>query len=348
MTDNAVNDRYTIPLLKQVDFRVQNRQPRIDLRPDGGNPTITENSVILHESNGDDYVYSNESYSGNTKGVVFECNVPVIPEGDSSAVYFGTQYYGGEIYYASGYQIYFWGNSGETNNYSYNENDLFRMYIDTNTVYFSINGNIIDSLPYNHSDDHYAEIGFDGIGSNPDNIYTLSNILFYQTGRIGMNGVNGNNSNSLLSGSGNPFPTLGNEGDIYNDVLTNTVWANNGSWSPQGPPSLPGAIVSLAAGSHTVDIWNFVGNSFNSLLITIAFAQDSTTRIPVNLVQVAVNKDNGADGPRWSHNGTFPDGVTINTGYSPNPNPTFNGVRIASTGTSIAYNYITYKIQIIN
>jgi hypothetical protein len=347
MTDNAINDRYSIPLLKQVVFRIQNREPKVHLYPDGGFPIITENSVTLH-GDSNDYVYSDESYSAHSRGLVFECNLPVIQEGDNAAVYFGTYNYGGEIYYDGGYKIYYWSDCGDNSNeFSYNENDLFRIYIDSQNVYFSINGVVANVFSYSCSGNQAVAIGFDGSGSS-NNTYTLSNILYYQTGKIGQDGVNGSIGNSLLSGSGNPLPTLGNNGDAYNDILTNTFWANNGSWQPFSPPTIPGNVVSLAAGSHTVDIWNFVGTPYNSVLITIAFAQDSTARVPVNLVQVMINIANSAAIPRWNSVGAFPSGITISTVYSPNPNPTFNGARISGTGTTVAYNYITYKIQILN
>jgi len=356
MTDNAVNDRYTIPLLKQVDFRLENRNSRVRLIDDNGNPTINDNSVILHE-NTDDYVYSDETYRANHEGLVFECNLPGIPSGNSSRMYAGInddegKYYGCEIKYNSGNKVSFYNYDDDTSFISYNAGDLFRMYIDTDTIYYSINGVIKADLDFASGYNMYLEIGFynnDNEGVN----YTFSNILYYQTGKIADQGDDGENRISLLSGSGRPnlLPTLGNDGDLYNDVLTNTFWAKDGSWYPLTLPNLTRGVVSLAAGTPSpVDLFNFVDTNYNSILITIAFAQNATTRIPTNLVQVSVNlAEDGTNVPKWNNNGAFPANITIQTSYTPSVNPTFIGVRLARDGTIVtAYNYITYKIQIIN
>jgi hypothetical protein len=369
MTDNAVNDRYTIPLLKQVDFRLQNRNPRVTLLEDNGNPTINDNLVILHE-NTDDYVYSDETYAARYNGLVFECNLPVIPAGNNSIIYAGIHDddddpYGCEIRYDGGYKIRFYGDGDYSDYYTYNAGDLFRMYIngrvdrnddDYNDIgrraYFSINGDVKTDFYYSDSSQMYLEIGFDTHDDNGIN-YIFSNILYYQTGRIGQDGENGNNRYSLLSGSGRPdiIPTLGNDGDTYNDVLTNILWRKDETWYPITFPNLTSGVVSLAAGTPSpVDLFNFVGTSYNSILITIAFAQNATTRIPDRLVQVSVNlAEDGTNVPKWNNNGAFPANITIQTSYTPSVNPTFIGVRLARDGTIVtAYNYITYKIQIIN
>lgn len=356
MTDNAINDRYTLPLLKQIDYRLQNRNPRVSLYDESGNPTINDNSVILHEDSNDE-VRSNNQYRGYDNGIVFECNLPVVPSSSNSCIYAGINNngdgYGCEIRNDDGYEIRFYHDGDYTDYYSYNEGDLFRMYVDTDRVYFSINGDVKEDLNFTNSNDMYLEIGFDYDDENNDVNYTFSNILYYQTGKIAEEGDDGNNRSSLLSGSGRPniIPTLGNNGDMYNDVLTNRLWTKDGGWYPIINPNVTNGVISLAAGTPSpVDLFNFVNTNYNSILITIAFAQNATTRIPDRLVQVSVNlAENGSNVPLLASFGAFPANIKIDPIYSPSVNPTFIGVRLARDGTIVtAYNYITYKVQIIN
>jgi len=344
MTDNAKNDKYTIPLLKHVKYRLNedNHVPRVQLLNDNGNPTIFENTVTLHDNTNESVTTDQcKPFQIRREGLIFESYLPALTDVDTY-IYVGLNGHGG--YLSADNQISFWTNDDDTGNYDYTPGDLFRMYFDGRRVRFSLNGHVKATLYIScgYSTD-YLNIGFDGYGEH-DISYEFTGIQLYQTGKKARNGNDGDNGNSLLSGSGNPLPTLGEYNDFYIDILTNNFWVNNGSWYPGTTPNPPGFLTTLGSGLST-DIWNFTGTDYNSVLINIIFAENATTRTPVSVIQLAVNKRAYPNVATWNSSGTKPSNVTIATLFPSELG--FNGVQLQSTGGP-TYNYITVRVQIIN
>jgi hypothetical protein len=355
MTDNAINDKYVIPLLKQVTYRLDNRVPRIVLTSNNPNLVagvdIGDDFVRLYE-NSDDYVDSDSSNGFNTdkQGVVFECYLPIVSSGNSSSIYFGTWDYGADIYYDDGYKIYFWNDGDNTDEYTYQEGDLFKMYLDGNTARFVVlheneeSSNIIAeetiSMPCSNNT-QYISMGFDSYDDQGQS-YFFQGIKFYQTGRAARDGSNGDDGISLISGSGDPYPTLGNYGDIYKDMVNNTLWTNNGSWYVNVAPYVPSSTFALASNTSRRDIYSFGSNNSN-VLITIIFAQSNTTRVPVSVVQIIANKSTDPESvvPPWTSIGTLPANVSIGSATTNQ-----GTIYISSNSSAASYNYVTTKFQI--
>ena len=74
MTDNAKNDKYVVPYIKNLDVEINNIPPQItwDIT---GKPDINTNVITFYEKTGD-YVYSNEQFNINNSGLVIQCRLP--------------------------------------------------------------------------------------------------------------------------------------------------------------------------------------------------------------------------------------------------------------------------------
>ena len=350
MTDNAKNDKYTIPLLKHVKYRLNddNHVPRVQLLNDSGSPVIFENTVTLYDDRQESVIGDQcKPFQIRREGLIFECYLPAV-----SAPYTGTDIYVGLSshygYLSANNQIYFETNDDTSSTYTYCPGDLFRMYFDGRNVRFSLNGHVKATLQIScgYSTD-YLYIGFDSHGNNEHN-FEFTGIQLYQTGKKARNGDDGCNGNSLLSGSGDPFPTLGRDNDSYVDILTNNLWSKQScSWNPVSVPNPAGFLTTLASNS-SVNIWDFTNTTYSSVLINIIIAASATDRTPVSVVQVAVNKSGTTAVPLWSLAGTLPGTLYILTLNSQSPDPVFNGVQLCSLSGDPAYNYITVRVQIIN
>ena len=99
-------------------------------------------------------------------------------------------------------------------------------------------------------------------------------------------------------------------------------------------------VTSLASAGSTV-VWDFAGTSFNSVLIYLTFAADTTVKNPTNLVLVAANKgtDNIVRWNRFTPSNlpidvqiyTVGDGINLTIGvnsYNSNPAYPYVGVKI--------------------
>jgi hypothetical protein len=356
MTDNAKNDKYVIPLLKQVTYRLDNYVPRVQLSSTNDNLVvgvdIGDDFVRVFE-NSNDYVESdsNNGFNISKQGVVFECYLPVI--NNNSSIYFGTNDYGAEIYNDNGPKIYFWSICDGTDEYPYQAGDLFKMYLDTNTARFLVIREDLEpqesqiivneslDIQCSSNNNQYVNIGFDS-EYDDGNSYLFEGIKFYQSGKEGRTGYPGEDGISLISGSGAPLPTLGNYGDLYNDILTSRIWFKDNSWSTQTTPYYASTTFALAPNTNGPTLFSF-GNDYNNVLITIIFARSATDRIPEAFVQAVVNKANNPDvsvSP-WNYIGNFPENVTIQTSITNK-----GSVRLVSNSSALAWNYITTKIQI--
>ena len=346
MTDNAINDKYTVPLLKHVNYRLDNHVPRVILLNDSGSPVIFENTVTLNDNRQESVISDQcKPFQIRREGLIFECYLPAV-----SALYTDTNIYVGlsahYAYLSADNQIYFETNDDSSSTYTYTPGDLYRMYFDGRNVRFSLNGHVKATLQIScgYSTD-YLYIGFDDYGRYNHN-YEFTGIQLYQTGKKARNGDCGERGNSLLSGSGNPFPTLGRNNDLYVDILTNNIWSKYSClWNPISVPNPAGTVTTLASNS-SVNIWDFTNTTYSSVLINIIIAANNTTRAPVSVVQVAVNKVDDPNIPTWTIAGTLPGTLYIQTLNS--PDPVFNGVQLCSHSGDPAYNYITVRVQIIN
>jgi len=338
MTDNAINDRYAIPLLNKIRYMLDNHVARVVLTDDNGSPIINENSVILND-NTDDVVIGNYSVNTNWRGLIFEC---VLPGFDSdNELYIGGYWNGASL--TSTNQIRFWTDNNLSGYYTYTPGDLYRQYYDTQNVYFSINGEILMSYPITGSDET-VYIGLD-TDYNSGLTFEINNILFYETGKKGRNGINGENGNNLISGTGAPLPTLlTNSNDIYNDVTTNNLYANNGSnWYRLFSPITPGSIKTLSSGG-TTKLWDFIDGNASNVLAYVVFAVDNSARVPTHIVQIAMNIESDRTGAHYNVFGTLPSNVIL---IIVNNGGTEQSVNLHSTGGT-AYNYIGVRYQIIN
>jgi len=337
MTDNAINDKYTVPLLNKVNYRLNNHVSRVVLIRDGGNATITDNSVLLHEITNDN-VYTDYNINTGWRGIIFECILPEFTN-ESNELYLGGNYHGATL--SASNQIQFWNWDIPSDVYSYTPGDLYRQYYDSINVYFSINGEVITSLPITNNYD-YVWIGLDG-SNETDNTYLIERIAFYETGKLAYNGYDGDSGVTILSGGLPPLPTLGNYNDIYIDVTTNVYYQNFDGWQRINNLDPTGSIVTLSA-NGTRKLWDFVNNNYSNILIHLVFAVDASVRTPVNVVQLAVNMPPNRLGPHWRTQGTLPSNVYIDT---VNNGTTEQSVRLHSNAAP-AYNYIGVKIQIIS
>jgi hypothetical protein len=314
--------------------------PRVVLYSDGGSPTINENSVVIHEITGD-VVIGNESNQVNInwRGLIFECYLPAF-DNNSNELYIGGYYHGAGLTNTN--KIYFYNNNDDTGNYNYTPGDLYRQYYDTEYVYFSLNGEIVDRLPVSTSNE-YVYIGLD-TSNETSNTYEITNILFYETGKLGRNGINGNNGNKLISGSDAPY-SVGNYNDIYNDITTNNLYVSQGgtNWNRLFSPITPGVIKTLSSGG-TTKLWDFINNNFSNILAYVVFAADSSARVPVKVVQIAMNIQTNRLSPHYNVFGTLPSNVNLTV---VNNGGTEQSVNLHSTGAP-AYNYIGVRYQIIN
>jgi len=338
MTDNARNDKYSLPLIQSITKRLNNTPPNLTWLVDRGNPEIDGNIIILHENTGDiTTTDSNNQFDLVYHGYYFQCVLPEFTN-DNNSLYVGGNWYG--AYIDNENQLFTYNQNIINTAVTYIPGDLYQQVYDGVNVNFYLNGLYINSVPLleNYSSD-YLYCGLDT--SNPtQNIYTINKIYGYVTGRNGANGDDGTNGVNILSGSGVPSNTLGVDGEYYMDILTFTMYGpKSNSWVSKKPVDPVPSIKTLSSGG-TTKLWDFI-DGYTNILIYLVFAESSSERQPDKIVQISVQCQGG--GPQYVVFGTLPSNVSITTVTN---GSTEQSINIQSSG-SPAYNYIGVKIQTI-
>jgi hypothetical protein len=123
-----------------------------------------------------------------------------------------------------------------------------------------------------------------------------------------------------------------------------TPFISVGTWiEPLKVFNPPPYITSLSSGGSTV-VWDFAGTNFNSVLIYLTFALDTTVKNPTNLVIVSANK--GVDNiVRWFR--FLPSNLPLDVQMYTNGDGVDLTIGINSYNSNPAYPYVGVKIYII-
>jgi hypothetical protein len=343
MTDNAPNDKYSIPYIRNTKNQLDNTPPNLSWIVNTGNPTINKNTIIFYESSGDTVnTDPDNSFDITLHGYYFQCILPDYINTNGNKLYFGGYNYGAYINHYS--QLYTYNNDIENPYILYNPGDLFQQIYDGNNVKFYINGMFINSVPILNS--FFTDYLYCGLDTSypTGNSYTISNIYGYVTGKNGTNGISGVNGIQILSGSGIPSDTLGLSGEYYMDILTNILYGPKlntptNRWITNKPVDPVPRIISILSGG-TTKLWDFI-NGYQYLRIYLIFSPGENVRQPDSMVQLSVNS--GSNGPQYFVYGNLPSNIIITT---VNNGSVEQSINVSSTGTP-DYEYIGVKIQVI-
>ena len=289
MTDNAKNLKYIAPYMRNLRSRIDTTHlPASTLIGLNGNPTIETNCVTLHKGTYE-FVISEQTFAvSNNYGFVFQCRIPYYKSSDS-ILYIGGEYQGG--LYLINSKLYLWGFEFSLGEYDYLGGELYQMVFDGTYINHFLNGKLLqksyigfigNDLVTNHIWIGFYEsappFGEPCAPANYD--VQITDILFYQSGVSGEDGLKGIDCNSILStyktftNVPENLQNYGIGGDYYHDKLTNKIYGpklglcgsmyfDSSEFNPTGPV-LPTILnipndndLKMGTGDFTIEWWQY-------------------------------------------------------------------------------------------
>jgi len=228
MVDNAKNIKYIVPYMRSLRSRLNNIPDILlwETEQEGMNPTI-EGDVITVHGETDDYVRTIQKFNVDSyHGLVFQCHLPGY-DSYEQIVYFGGWYFGGWLFQG---RIYLFGGEICLQNFPYKQGDFYQQIYDGTYVNYYLNGKLLEKTYISDAEQNYEQFYFGYWGSNESSSLSFTHVYVYQTGISGVDGIKGEDCNTILSNN-KTFTNIplalgmyGKIGDYYVDKLTNKLY----------------------------------------------------------------------------------------------------------------------------